>query len=182
LTEEAYKTEIVIEQISYLNQVLILQQLCIIFIFQPASIGGNYLSNKTDNVDFQWKTITDYEKRIENEMESKNFKNNIYLTQRGKSNDFSKLLLKKNLKRVFKKHKSSDLKQDVGGKMRLTLFREQMSLFIDQALSKMPKENKKKETTITRQNNEMKSEYEAIHVTRKKTNADKSQLIWLRVN
>ena len=47
--------------------------------------------------------------------------------------------------------------------MRLTLLREQMkelldmSLLIDQALSKMPKENKKKETTSTKQNNEMKN-------------------------
>ena len=121
-------------------------------------------------------------------MEGKNFKNEVYSNQKYKSNDCSKVLFKKNLKKVFKKHKSSDLKQDVGGKMRLTLFREQMkelldtSLLIDQALSKMPKENKKKETTSTKQNNEMKNEDEAIHETRKKTNADKSQLIWLRVN
>ena len=51
-----------------------LQQLCIICIFQRAPICGKYISNNTDNVDFQWKTITGYEKRIENEMEGENVK------------------------------------------------------------------------------------------------------------
>ena len=103
---------------------------------------------KTDDFISQWKLIIDYEKRIENEMKDENFKNKIYLNQIEKSPDFSTLLLKKNLKKVFKKHKSSDLKQDVGGNMRLTLLRAQMkelldmSLLIDQALSKMPKEKR----------------------------------------
>ena len=104
---------------------------------------------KTDNFISQWKTIIDYEKRVEHEIKDENFQNTIYLNQEEKSPDFSTLLLKKNLKRVFKKHKSSDLRQDVGGKMRLTLFRAQMkelldmSLLIDQTLSTMPKEKKK---------------------------------------
>jgi hypothetical protein len=94
------------------------------------------------------------------------------------------LLLKKNLKRVFKKHKSSDLRQDVGGKMRLRLFRAQlkelldMSLLIDQALSKMPKKIK----STANEKKEMKNSDKTIHETRKKTMDDKSQLIWLRVN
>ena len=54
-----------------------------------------------------------------------------------------------------------------------------MSLLVDQALSKMPKENKEKETT---NNNEKKNRDKTIHETRKKTMDNKSQLIWLRVN
>ena len=168
-----------------------LQQLCIICILHQASVGGKYLSKmdyKTDDFISQWKLIIDYEKRIENKMKDENFKNKIYLNQIEKSPDFSTLLLKKNLKKVFKKHKSSDLKKDVDGNMRLTLLRAQMkelldmSLLIDQALSKMPKEKKGKESTTTNEKNEMKNGDKTIHVTRKKTMDDKSQLIWLRVN
>ena len=59
--------------------------------------------------------------------------------------------------------------------MRLTLLRAQMkellnmSLLIDLALGKMPKENKEKESTNTNENNEMKNRDETIHETRKKT-------------
>ena len=139
---------------------------------------------KTDGFIYQWKTLINYEKRIENKIKDENFQNKIYLNQKEKSPDFSKFLLKKNLKKVFKKHNSSDIKQDVGGNMRLTLLREQMnelldmSLLIDQALSKIPKKTKEKETSTANEKNEIKT----IHETRKKTMDDKSQLIWLRVN
>ena len=72
--------------------------------------------------------------------------------------------------------------------MRLTLLRAQMkelldmSLLIDQALSKMPKEKKEKETSTTDEKNEIQNRDNTIHETRKKTMDDKSQLIWLRVN
>ena len=157
-------------------------------MYQPAPIGGKYLSNKSHNVDVHWKTITDFEKRIENEMKGENFRNKVYSNQKEKSNDFSKVLFKKNLKKGFKKHKSSDLRQDVGGKMRLTLFRAQMkelldmSLLIDQTLSTMPKEKKEKETSTTYEKNEIKNRDNTIHESRKKIMDDKSQLIWLRVN
>ena len=143
---------------------------------------------KTDNFISQWKTIIDYEKRVEHEIKDENFQNTIVLNQEEKSPDFSTLLLKNNLKRVFKKHKSSDLRQDVGGKMRLTLFRAQMkelldmSLLIDQTLSTMPKEKKEKETSTAYEKNEIKNRDNTIHESRKKTMDDKSQLIWLRVN
>ena len=87
-----------------------------------------------------------------------------------------------------KKHNSSDLRQDVGGKMRLTLLRAQMkelldmSLLIDQTLSTMPKEKKEKETSTTYEKNEIKNRDNTIHESRKKTMDDKSRLIWLRVN
>ena len=143
---------------------------------------------KTDDFISQWKTIIDYEKRVEHKIKDEDFQNTIDLNQEEKSPDFSTLFLKMNLKKVFKKHKSSDLKQDVGGNMRLTLLRAQlkelldMSLLIDQALSKIPKEKKGKESTTTNEKNEMKNGDKTIHVTRKKTMDDKSQLIWLRVN
>ena len=56
-----------------------------------------------------------------------------------------------------------------------------MSLLIDQAWSKIPKEKKKKETVNDKLNMEMKNRDKIIIETRKKTNDNKSQLIWLRV-
>ena len=108
------------------------------------------MAYKTDSFNSKFKTIIDYEKRIENEMKDASLQNKIYLNQKDKSNNLSKLLLKKYLKKVFRTHKSSDLKEDVGGNMRLTLLRNQMkelldmSLLNEHALSKMPKEKKKK--------------------------------------
>ena len=106
MTKEKYKTEILREQISYLNKTSMLQQLCIICIFQQASVGGKYLPNmafKTDIIN------SDYGKRIENKMEDENLPNKIYLNQKDGSNNSSNLLMQKKLKKFFKKYKSSDL-------------------------------------------------------------------------
>ena len=131
-----------------------LQQLFITCILHHAFLGGTFLTNNAEEINSTkpyWKTIIDYQNSLTSEKRDGKLQKEIYWKKKPKTETLSKSMLKKNLKEILRKHKSSDLKPEHNGNFKLTVFKDQlkeaieMSVLIDSVLFKKPNVKKTKD-------------------------------------